>query len=84
MLRKNCSVLTDFRKEILPSVVENWTDLDDVEKEQSTPLNDFFCGFQFLAGLATCADETGKLWEINSQANTNYAADCCTQVASGT
>lgn len=59
-------MLHDFRAEILPAIVENWEDLADVEKEQMTRMNNFFCGLHYLVGLAECTDETIKVWEANS------------------
>lgn len=38
----------------------------DVEKDQMTRMNNFFCGLHYLVGLAECTDETIKLWEANS------------------
>lgn len=37
-------MLHDFRAEVLPTVVGNWEDMADVEKEQMTRMNNFFCG----------------------------------------
>lgn len=82
-------LLSDFRLEILPSMVEDWSNLDEDEKDQLTRLNNFFCGLHFLVGLATSADATVQLWEVNySQANhtklISYSATCSNCVQSTT
>ena len=59
-------MLHDFRAEILPSVAENWDQMTEMEKEQLTRMNNFFCGLHFLVGLADTAEETVKLWEAHS------------------
>ena len=37
-------LVSDFRAEILPTIVDNWDELSDVEREQMTRINNFFCG----------------------------------------
>ena len=58
-------LLHDFRAEILPTVAENWNQMTEMEKEQLTRMNNFFCGLHFLVGLADTAEETVKLWEAH-------------------
>ena len=40
-----------------------WNEASEMEKEQLTRMNNFFCGLHFLVGLADCAEATLKLWE---------------------
>lgn len=62
-------MLHDYRKEILPDVIENWQDLSDDERDQMTRMNNFFCGLHFLVGLAECTEETIKIWEASALEN---------------
>jgi len=50
----------------LPTVAVNWSQITEVEQEQLTHVNNFFCGLHFLVDLADCAEETLKLWEVNN------------------
>ena len=59
-------ILSDFRAEILPTVIDNWDSITEVEREQLTRMNNFFCGLHFMVGLADAAEETLKLWEAQS------------------
>ena len=62
-------ILSDFRTEILPTVIDHWDSIDEVEREQLTRMNNFFCGLHFLVGLADAAEETLKLWEAQFSSN---------------
>ena len=55
-------VLADYRADILPEVMANWSEVSESEREQLTRMNNFFCGLHFV-GLADCAEATLKLWE---------------------
>ena len=59
-------LLHDFRADILPSVAENWEQMNEMEKEQLTRMNNFFCGLHYLVGLADTAEESLKLWEAHT------------------
>ena len=59
-------LVSDFRAEILPTIVDNWDELSDVEREQMTRMNNFFCGLHYLVGLAKCSDKTISFWESSS------------------
>lgn len=59
-------ILSDFRAEILPTVTDNWESITEVEREQLTRMNNFFCGLHFVVGLADAAEEVLKLWEVQS------------------
>ena len=60
-------MLHDYRVEILPTVVGNWENMDDAEKENIMRMNNFFCGLHYVVGLAECTDESLKLWEAASE-----------------
>ena len=59
-------LLQDYRKELLPTVAENWDQMTDTEREQLTRMNNFFCGLHYIVGLADCAEETPKVWEAQT------------------
>ena len=35
-------LLEDYRRDILPSITENWKDMTEIEKDQLTTMNNFF------------------------------------------
>ena len=43
-------ILTDYRSSILPSIVEGWSDMTELEREQVCRMNNFFVGYIFLWG----------------------------------
>ena len=59
-------LLFEYREELLPTVAENWDQMTDIEKEQLTRMNNFFCGLHYIVGLAECAEATLKVWEAQS------------------
>ena len=56
-------LLADYRTEILPEVMANWSEVFESKREQFTRMNNFFYGLHFLVGLADCAEATLSLWE---------------------
>ena len=58
-----CEILSDYRADILPAVVSEWEQMCEAEQEQLTRMNNFFCCFHFLVGLADAAEATLKAWE---------------------
>ena len=62
-------VLSEYLVEILPDVVDGWSDMSNTEKEQLVRMNNFFCGLHFLVALANSAEATLKLWETTFEAN---------------
>ena len=52
-----------YRKSVIPEIIDNWEDLDIKQKKCITGVNDFYCGFHFLVGLADQAEASLKLWE---------------------
>ncbi len=59
-------LLHDYRAEILPSIVQNWNSLTEIEQEQMTNMNNFFCGLHFLIALADSAEASVKIWETQN------------------
>ena len=59
-----CDYLSEYRAEILPSVVSGWEEVCETEQEQLMRMNNFFCGLHFLVGLAESAEATLKAWEV--------------------
>ena len=62
-------LLEDYHKDILPVVTENWAQMSEIEKDQLTSMNNFFCGLHFLVGLADSAEEVMKKWEVQSSSD---------------
>ena len=56
-------IVSKLKNNILPDVVEGWSNMNDTEREQFTRMNNFFCGLHFVVGLADSAEATLKLWE---------------------
>lgn len=56
-------LLAEYRADILPEVMANWSQVSESEREQLTRINNFFCGLHFLVGLADCAEAAIRLWE---------------------
>ena len=57
------TILSEYRANILPDVMNGWGEMTNGEREQVTRMNNFFCGLHFLVGLADSAEETLKVWE---------------------
>lgn len=62
MQQKN--LFHDYRKELLPTVIECWDQITVIEKER---MNNFFCGLHYVVGLAECDEETLKVWEASAE-----------------
>ena len=62
-------MLTDYHSSVLPSIVEGWNDMTELEREQVCRMNNFFCGLHFLVGLAETAEATVKQWEATTTCN---------------
>lgn len=41
-------LIADYRAEILPEVMSNWSELYESEREQYTRMNNFFMAYTFL------------------------------------
>ena len=63
-----------YRSELLPDVVSGWSDLSDEEKASMMGMNNFFCGFHYIVGLADQAASSLKVWEAEHFGNQSYGA----------
>ena len=61
--KKFNNLFIKLRKEYLPDVVRNWSNLSNVEQESFGKVNEFFCGLHFLVGLADQAEACLKVWK---------------------
>ena len=61
--KKFNNLFTCFRKDVLPSVVEGWESLTNVEKAKLSGVNEFFCGLHYLVALADQAEACCKIWD---------------------
>ena len=41
-----------FRTDILPNVVDGWSELNEAQQAKFANMNDFFCGLHFIVGMA--------------------------------
>ena len=57
--------------EVLPSVVDNWTEL---EQQSISTLNNFFCGLHLLVSMAVVASSILLQWELTHFEGTVGAA----------
>ena len=56
-------LLSEFRREILPEVVNGWNEMSEDEQEKCGRMNNFFCGMHLLVSLAEQSDAIMKVWE---------------------
>ena len=56
-------ILEDYRAEVLPEVVSNWSALSIEEKSNFISLNNIFCGMHVIVGLADTAAAVLLEWE---------------------
>ena len=61
--KKFNSLLEDYRLEILPMVVKDWSQLTTAEQDHLSSLNNFFCGMHVLVGMADTTSTTLQHWE---------------------
>ena len=60
-------LLTAYRSEILPTVVDNWGELLLEQREAMAHMYNFFCGMHFIVGMADHTAEALRLFEIAHQ-----------------
>lgn len=58
-------LLEEFRKEVLPQVVDNWGALTENQQKPISAMNNLFCGLHLLVGMADVAEESLKKFERN-------------------
>jgi hypothetical protein len=56
-------LLIDYRKQIMPEVVDGWDDLTDAQKNVCSTVNNFFCGLELLVNFAECTTPALKEFE---------------------
>ena len=56
-------LLEQYRSDILPSVVEGWSDMSDGEQSAMSRMYNFFCGMHFITGMAEHTAEAIRLFE---------------------
>jgi len=65
IVEKNFNALLEgYRLEVLPSVIDNWAELNVDEQQSISTLNNFFCGLHLLVGMADTASSTLLQWEL--------------------
>ena len=63
MQKKFNDLMADYRKERVPEVIADWTEMSREEKTKLLKMNDFFCGLHLLVAFADQAEATLKLWD---------------------
>ena len=61
----NCSFveqLQEWRKEVLPLIIERYNELPDDEKDKVAQMNHVFCGLHVVHNLGTAAEAAVKEW----------------------
>ena len=59
--KKFNEIFIQYRNEIMPTVLENWDNLEAVDKQSLLNVNEFFCGLHYMVALAEQAEATLKL-----------------------
>ena len=59
------SLLEDYRKDVLPTVVESWDQMTPEQQSSVSTLNNFFGGMHLLVGMADTASSTLLQWKLN-------------------
>ncbi|XP_076075718.1 uncharacterized protein LOC143046441 [Mytilus galloprovincialis] len=50
-------LLENFRREILPLIIEDWNKLDVTEQALCSKMNNFFCGLHLMVGIADVCEK---------------------------
>lgn len=58
-------LLEEFRKEVLPQVVDNLGALTENQQKPISAMNNLFCGLHLLVGMADVAEDSLKKFERN-------------------
>ena len=64
--KKFNALFKEYRSDVVPNVVKDWSSLSDNDKENVTDVNEFFCGLHYLVGLADVCEHSLKAWDILS------------------
>ena len=57
------TLLSNYRREVLPTVIDGWNTLNDDAKGNLVRMSDFFCGLHYVVGLADQAEAALKVWD---------------------
>ena len=61
--KKFNDVLEDYRRDILPHIVDSWEQMTPDEQDSIGTLNNFFCGMHVVVGMADTASSVLLRWE---------------------
>ena len=56
-------LLSQYRSEILPTVIQEWEQLSDEERQSMSRMYNFYCGMHFVTNMAEHASEAMRLFE---------------------
>ena len=54
-------LLSHYRSEILPTVIEEWEQLSNEERQSMSRMYNFYCGMHFVTNMAEHASEAVKM-----------------------
>ena len=57
------TLVEEYRKEVLPEIIEGWKDLTEEERTAMARMNNFYCGMHYIVGLADSCAAALKVWE---------------------
>jgi len=61
----------DYRKELVPNLTANWSELSTTEQDATLRMNNFFCGLHYIVGLAEQAQACLSTWEKTAVTSNN-------------
>ena len=61
--KKFNDVLEDYRRDILPTIIDSWEQMTPDEQGSISTLNNFFCGMHVVVGMADTASSVLLRWE---------------------
>ena len=61
--KKFDSVFQDYRASVLPKVIENWDAINENIQCTFIKVDDFFCGFHSVVGIADQTEASLKTWD---------------------
>ena len=73
--KKFQQLLENYRKEILPIVIEGWEEINEEEKKACGSMNNFFCGLHILVNFADVCSEALLKYENSVQGDNDVNQD---------
>ena len=61
--KKFNEILDQYRRDVVPTVVEGWEKMTELEQEKVLKMNDFFCGLHYIVGMADQTEAGLKVYE---------------------